>query len=106
MTYIVNHCLDANALMPKIFAHVSTFNFVIKTKRSLHNFCCARAHDKSPSSKLTVISVQFERDLSGSVAGAQKSCRDWIKQTIVFIVDLFCCFVSVVSRSVVLIQSD
>ena len=43
---------------------------------------------------------------SGSVAAAQKSCRDWIKQTIVFIVDSFYCFVSIVSRSVVLIQLD
>ena len=42
--------------------------------------------------------------VSVSVAAAQKSCRDWIKQTIVFIVDSFCCFVSIVSRSTVLIQ--
>ena len=42
----------------------------------------------------------------GGVAAAQKSCRDWIKQTIVFIVDSFYCFVSIVSRSIVLIQLD
>ena len=42
----------------------------------------------------------------GSVAAAQKSCRDWIKQTIVFIVDSFYCFVSIVSHSVVSIQLD
>ena len=42
----------------------------------------------------------------GSVAAAQKSCRDWIKQTIVFIVDSFYCFVSIVSRSIVSIQLD
>ena len=43
---------------------------------------------------------------SGSVAAARKSCRDLIKQTIVFIVDLFYCFVSIVSCYVVLIQLD
>ena len=32
----------------------------------------------------------------GGVAAAQKSCRDWINQTIVFIVDSFYCFVSIV----------
>ena len=42
----------------------------------------------------------------GSVAAAQKSCGDWIKQTIVFIVDSFYCFVSIVSRSIVSIQLD
>ena len=42
--------------------------------------------------------------MGGGVAAAQKSCRDWIKQTIVFIVHLFYCFVSIVSRSVVSIQ--
>ena len=41
---------------------------------------------------------------SGSVAAAQKSCQDWIKQTIVFIVDLFYCLVSIVFRSIVFIQ--
>ena len=33
------------------------------------------------------------RKIPGSVAAAQKSCRDWIKQSIVFIVDSFYCFV-------------
>ena len=42
----------------------------------------------------------------GSVAAAQKSCRDWIKQTIVFIANSFYCFVSIVSRSIVLIELD
>ena len=42
----------------------------------------------------------------GSVAASQKSCRDWIKQTKVFIVDSFYCFVSIVSRSIVSIQLD
>ena len=45
-------------------------------------------------------------DLKGSVAAAQKSCRYWIKQTIVLIVDSFYCFVSIVSRSIVSIQLD
>ena len=44
--------------------------------------------------------------LTKAVAASQKSCRDWIKQTIVFIVDSFYCFVSIVSRSIVLIQLD
>ena len=52
-------------------------------------------------------SVMFSGEfVSGSVAAAQKSCRDWIKQTVVFIVDSFCCFVSIVSRSIVSIQLD
>ena len=42
----------------------------------------------------------------GNVAAAQKSCRDWKKQTIAFIVDSFYCFVSIVSRSIVLVQLD
>ena len=57
------------------------------------------------------ISIQFCLCLAyeGSVAAAQKSCRDWIKKTIVFIVDSFYCFiviVSIVSCSIVLIQLD
>ena len=47
-----------------------------------------------------------ETTAKGSVAAAQKSCRNWIKQTIVFIVDSFYCFVSIVSRSIVSIQLD
>ena len=42
----------------------------------------------------------------GSVAATQKSCQDWVKQTIVFIVDSFYCFVSIVSSSIVSIQLD
>ena len=45
-------------------------------------------------------------EILGSVAAAQKSCRDWIKQTNFFIVDLFYFFVSMVSCSIVLIQLD
>ena len=42
--------------------------------------------------------------MTGSVAAAQKSCRDWIKQTVVFTADSLYCSVSIVSRSIVSIQ--
>ena len=51
-----------------------------------------------------VIVVSTWNHRFGGVAAAQKSCRDWIKQTIVFIVDSLYCFVYIVSRSIVSIQ--
>ena len=42
--------------------------------------------------------------ISSSVAAARKICRDWLEQTMVFIVDSFNCFISIVSSSSVFHQ--
>ena len=59
---------------------------------------------------LVLLMCMTRVQLPGSVAAAQKSCRDWIKQTIIFIVSIvfnsIVIIVFIVSRSIVLIQLD
>ena len=54
--------------------------------------------------KTGITIVSYFGNVTASVAAARKICRDWLKQTIVFIVDSFNCFISIVSRSIVSIQ--
>ena len=60
----------------------------------------------NPCTRTSLVPLKKGAQTVGRVAAARKSCREWKTQTVVFIVDSFCCFVSIVSHSVVLIKLD